>query len=76
MKIGVWILVMVLGFSMNLFSQTVLPVLSNFRVEDSSKDRVYFDVDGDISGLTIQGFVISGKTISSINTSGNYFTVS
>ena len=49
--------------------------LSNFRIENSYKDRVYFDVSGDISGLTKQGFVISGKLISSINTSGNYFTV-
>ncbi len=72
MKKLVWILVFTFGI--NVTAQKA--VLSNFRIENSYKDRVYFDVKGDISGLTKQGFVISGKTISSINTSGNYFTVS
>jgi len=71
MKKLVWILVFTFGI--NVTAQKA--VLSNFRIENSYKNRVYFDVKGDISGLTKQGFVISGKSISSINTSGNYFTV-
>ncbi len=67
---------LVLAFGINAFANASSPILSNFRIENSYPDRVYFDSSGDISGLTKQGFVISGKTISSINTSGNYFTVS
>ena len=58
-----------LGFAMNVYSQGAAPnlrkaspILSNFRIEDSHKDRVYFDANGDISGLKKNGFVISGKT--------------
>ena len=68
------VVLFVLVFGLNVYSQTA--VLTNFRVEDSNKSRVYFDVSGDITGLTTQGFIISGKTITSINISGNYFTVS
>ena len=60
--------------NVNMLAQT--PVLKNFEIRDSNPNRVYFTAEGDISGLTTQGFVISGKTITSINTSGNYFTVS
>jgi len=68
-------IVFLLGFAMNVYSQGAAPVLSNFRIEDSHKDRVYFDASGDISNLKKKGFVISGKKIKQINTSGNYFTV-
>ncbi len=73
MKKLLWVLVM--AFSLNAVAQGK-PVLSNFRIEDSNKNRVYFDASGDISGLTKNGFVISGKTITSISITGNYFTVS
>ncbi|MEN8194481.1 MAG: choice-of-anchor Q domain-containing protein, partial [Bacteroidota bacterium] len=72
MKRIIWILVFTLGF--NVYAQKA--VLSNFRVEGSSTNRVYFDTSGDISGLTTQGFAISGKTITGVNTTGSYFTVS
>ena len=58
----------------NILAQTA--ILNNFRVENTNKNRVYFDKSGDISGLTTQGFVISGKTITAVNTTQNYFTVS
>ena len=59
----------------------VTPVLSNFRVENSNKNRVYFDSSERITASTTNGFVISGKTITSItingtSTTGHYFTVS
>ena len=65
----------ILFLSLNIYSKAT-PKIYNFRVENSNKNRVYFDVDGDITGLTTQGFVISGKTITGVNTTGNYFTVS
>ena len=58
----------------NLLAQT--PVLKNFEIRDSSPNKVYFTAEGDISNLTKQGFIISGKTISSINISEKSFTVS
>jgi hypothetical protein len=60
--------------SLSVLAQT--PILKNFRIEDSTPSRVYFDVDKDITGLTKQGFIISGKTISSIDINGKFFTVS
>lgn len=56
------------------------PLLSNFRIEDSQKSRVVFDATSDITGMTTTGFVISGKTISSVTIDGDglggYLTVS
>ena len=52
------------------------PKIDNFRINDTNKDRVYFDAYGDISALNTTGFTISGKTISAVNTTNNYFTVS
>lgn len=54
------------------------PLLSNFIVDDLYKDRVYFDSSEVITATTTTGFVIYGKTISSINinsnsTTGHYF---
>ena len=40
MKRKVSILLLVLGLSMNLFSQGDTPILSNFRVENSGKALV------------------------------------
>jgi len=52
------------------------PRIYNFRTDDAHRDRLYFDSYGDITGLTLQGFVVSGKTISAVDTASNYFTVS
>jgi hypothetical protein len=52
------------------------PVLSNFNITNTNKDRVYFDVSADITGMTTTGFTISGKTISAVDTVNKYFTVS
>ena len=57
------------------------PTLSNFRIENSNKNRVYFDSSEQITASTTSGFTISGKTISSITINsgaetGHYFTVS
>ena len=57
------------------------PTLTNFRVENSNKNRVYFDSNELITGSTTFGFTISGKTISGLyisngSLSGHYFTVS
>ena len=48
------------------------PVLSNFRIVDNHKNRVYFDSEGAITGTSTNGFIINGKTISglSINLAG------
>ena len=67
---------LVLAFGINAFANASSPILSNFRIENSYPDRVYFDSSGDISGLTKQGFIISGKTISSLDVGGSYFKVS
>ncbi len=50
---------------------TAAPVLSNFRVLDSNKDRVMFDSNVIITASTFGGFTISGKTISSISIDGD-----
>lgn len=61
---------------------TVSPVLMNFRIVDSNKDRIYFDSSKPLeSGSTVDGFVVSYNTISSVTivqgaVSGHYFTVS
>jgi len=57
------------------------PALSNFRIENNNKNRVYFDSSEPITASTSSGFTISGKTISSISVNsgqitGHYFTVS
>lgn len=53
------------------------PVITNFRITDSEKDRVYFDSpNGSVKNLTIKGFTISGKKVVNIDTKKNYFTVS
>ena len=64
--------------SVKLFAQA--PTLSNFRIENSEKSRVYFDSNVSITGSDIAGFFIGNKTITGITvasnaTSGHYFTV-
>ncbi|UCE94775.1 MAG: hypothetical protein JSV73_05775, partial [Flavobacteriaceae bacterium] len=70
-----FILVSALLFYFFGFSQNNSAILSNFRIEDKSPDRVYFDVDGDISGISKKGFDISGRKITQISTTSNFFKV-
>ena len=56
------------------------PTLSNFRINNANKDRVYFDSSEVITGSTFTGFTITGKTITSLvintgNLSGHYFVM-
>ena len=66
--------------SANVSAQTA--ILKNFRIENDKKDRVYFEVlmVKIIVVSTFTGFIISGKTITSINPNpdgkSGYFTVS
>lgn len=58
-------------------SSNPTPIITNFRVSDSEPDKVYFDTPmGKVSGLSIDGFVISGKEILEINTKKKFFKVS
>jgi hypothetical protein len=50
---------------------TSTPVLSNFRVEDAQPTRVLFDSSASISGMTKQGFIISGYLNSEITLTVN-----
>ena len=67
-----------------LLSVSVLaqaPVLTNFRIENANKNRVYFDSSDLITATTVKGFKIEGKniyniTINSGGTTGHYFKVS
>ena len=57
------------------------PTLSNFRIDDVAKDRVYFDsseeiTGGDPSGFTISGNEVTGLTLNPDGPVGHYFTVS
>lgn len=45
--------------------------LYNFRVNDTNKDRVYFDADSSISGLTSAGFIVTDNTVSSLVIDGD-----
>ena len=36
------------------------PIISNFRIEDSDKTKVYFDSSEPITGSDITGFYLSG----------------
>ena len=71
-----YLLLMLMG--LNIQSQSV--ELENFRIENSNKDRVYFDSNIPISGSDFKGFIISGKTISGVSiqsgqTGGHFFKV-
>lgn len=57
------------------------PTLSNFRIEASEPNKVYFDSSEPITGSNTKGFVISNKTITGISlaenqTSGHYIKIS
>jgi len=63
------------------YSQGIPPVLSNFRIDNGDKSKVYFDSSKKIKGSSSNGFTISGKKINSVKinsgkTSGHYFIVS
>ncbi len=71
----------VFTFSLNIFSQGIPPVLSNYRVENGQTSRVYFDSSEEIIANNAKGFAITDKTIVNITinsgqTTGHYFTVS
>ncbi len=64
--------------SLNLLGQSA--VLSDFRIDETNKNRVYFNTSKILSSLETSGFTISGKSISSaeINAgqlTNHYFTV-
>jgi hypothetical protein len=57
------------------------PIVFNFRVENDTPTRVYFDSSESITGSTVTGFTISGKTVTNVfvngsNLTGHYFTCS
>lgn len=55
---------------------SLTPIMTNFRVEDANKDRVYFDTPlGSVDGINFSDFTISGKNIGAVNTTDNYFVV-
>lgn len=65
-----------LGFALN-----ISPLLTNFRIENTNRNRVYFDSNTLIKSSGFQGFIISGKSIVSIHINegektGHYFKVS
>ena len=71
----------VFTFSLNIFSQGIPPVISNYRVENGQTSRVYFDSSEEINANNAKGFTITDKTIVNITinsgqTTGHYFTVS
>ncbi|MCA0931046.1 T9SS type A sorting domain-containing protein [Lutimonas saemankumensis] len=66
---------LVLLFTVCLYGQNKEAFLSNFRIESSNPTRIYFDVSGDISTLTVQGFKLSQNTIKGINRVNNFFEV-
>lgn len=68
-------------FFTNILFANTPPIISNFRIEASEPDRVYFDSDKPIIGSSYNGFTISNKSISSITInkgqlSNHYLTVS
>lgn len=57
------------------------PFLTNFRIINSNKDRIYFDSSIEITASNASGFVVNGKTVNSItvntnSTLGHYITLS
>lgn len=55
--------------------QVGTPILSDFIVNNATPSHIDFTATGDISLLTDQGFIVSGKTVDSINVVSNYFIV-
>ncbi|MDN3643371.1 T9SS type A sorting domain-containing protein [Lutimonas halocynthiae] len=80
MKIKLIILYLFL-YSFGAYAQETPPVLSNFRIENDQRNRVYFDSGQPIKGSNVVGFKISGNSLIGINinsgqTTGHYFSVS
>ena len=68
-------------FNIFLVLANSAPTLSNFRVEDANKNRVYFDSSEPITASTVNGFFITEKTVTGVTinagqNTGHYFTVS
>jgi hypothetical protein len=62
------------------FNENTPPIISNFRIEKSTPNRVYFDSSEPITASNTTGFVVSGKTLSGISinsnqTTNHYFTI-
>ena len=72
---------MVFTISLNVYSNTIPPSLSNFMIRKDQPSRVYFDSNENITATNIKGFIIGSRSISGIKiisgkTTGHYFTVS
>jgi len=50
-------------------------ILTNFRVVPSQLKRIYYDSSSDETGMTATGFVVTDKTVDSVNTVSNYLIV-
>lgn len=60
---------------------SLLPTLTNFRVENGTPERLHFDSSEPILASTVDGFIVAEKSIVSVtiaagSTTGHYFTVS
>lgn len=61
-------------------ADTTAPTLSDFRILDANRNRVYFNSSEPITGTTYSSFIVSGKTVTGMTiatgeTTGHYFTV-
>ncbi|MEL4455495.1 T9SS type A sorting domain-containing protein [Lutimonas vermicola] len=61
-------------------AQNIPPVLSNFRIENNNKNRVYFDSSEPISGSSFKGFKITGEKVNGIkinsgSKTGHYISI-
>ncbi len=75
------ILILVFAFGLNVYSSTIPPGLSNFKIKKDQPSRVYFDSSEGINGSNTKGFIIGSRSISGVKiisgkTTGHYFTVS
>jgi len=74
------IIVWILGFSINIYSQSESPILNSFRIESIYPNRVFFNSSVPIKGVSFDGFKIEGMKIIGIRilkgkTSGHYIIV-
>ncbi len=79
MRKVLWVFVLLCG--LQAIAQGGKAVLSNFRIENQHKNRIYFDSSVPISGSNTKGVTVTGKSISGISVNsgakaGHYFTVS
>lgn len=55
---------------------SLTPIMTNFRVNEATPTHVHFDAPlGPVTGLTTQGFTVSGKAVTNINTLIGYIEV-